>query len=387
MAKQSFTSGQVLTAAQMSTLQANDYNWTVDTKTADYTLVAGDAGKRIVMNSATAKTITVDDSVFTAGDVVWIHNINTGVCTVTAGTATVNSAGSLALGQWGGGALYFTSASSAIFFPSGTDYGVASGGSSSSITVGGVNYTLLTFTTDGTLTVSTAGKFDVLLVGGGGAAGARSDLDANMAAGGGGGGQVMQTSIYLAAGSYSVDVGTGGTGGVLNDRPGGNSGRLSSVGTVAIGGGGDTSPNSGGAFPQYGSGGSGAGGSIRGSASPNKLTPLIGANVGGTHSAATNGGGGGGADGVGGNGTSTTGGAGGNGKDISTFIAGATYYAGAGGGGGGSGTGGAAGNGGVAGKTSGTGNNGVNYGAGGGGSYNATGGNGAAGVVYVRFKA
>lgn len=118
MAKQTFTAGQVLTAAQMNSLQANDYNWTVDTKTDNYTLVAGDAGKRIVMNAATAKTITVNTSIFTAGDVVWLHNINTGTATVTAGTATVTTAGSLAIPQWGGGALFFTSASAAIYFPS-----------------------------------------------------------------------------------------------------------------------------------------------------------------------------------------------------------------------------------------------------------------------------
>ncbi len=45
-------------------------------------------------------------------------------------------------------------------------YGVATGGTSSSITVGGVNYTLLTFTASGTLTVATAGLFDVLIFGG-----------------------------------------------------------------------------------------------------------------------------------------------------------------------------------------------------------------------------
>ena len=43
----------------------------------------------------------------------------------------------------------------------GGGYGVASGGTSSSITVSGDSYTLLTFTSDGTLTVATAGWFDV----------------------------------------------------------------------------------------------------------------------------------------------------------------------------------------------------------------------------------
>jgi hypothetical protein len=47
-----------------------------------------------------------------------IQNIGAGVTTVTAGTATVSSAGSLAIAQYGSGTLYFTSAGVAIFFPS-----------------------------------------------------------------------------------------------------------------------------------------------------------------------------------------------------------------------------------------------------------------------------
>ena len=101
MAIQDFTAGQVLTAAQMDTLQANDYNWTVSNKTASYTLVAADKGTRIVMNSASATTITVNTSLFAAGDTLQIINIGAGVCTVTAGTATVTTSGSLALTQWG----------------------------------------------------------------------------------------------------------------------------------------------------------------------------------------------------------------------------------------------------------------------------------------------
>jgi hypothetical protein len=55
-----------------------------------------------------------------------------------------------------------------LFLANGATYGTATGGSSSSITVSSVNYTLLAFTTDATLTVSKAGLFDVMLVGGGG---------------------------------------------------------------------------------------------------------------------------------------------------------------------------------------------------------------------------
>ena len=117
MALQTFTAGQVLTAAQVNALQANDYNQTVSTKTGDYVLVAADKGTRVVMNSASAQTITVNTSLFSAGDTLFIQNIGAGICTITAGTATVSTAGSLALAQNAGGTLYFTSTGVSIFFP------------------------------------------------------------------------------------------------------------------------------------------------------------------------------------------------------------------------------------------------------------------------------
>jgi hypothetical protein len=123
MAKQTFSTGQVLTAAQMTSLQANDYNWTVSAKTASYVLAAADAGTRITMNAAGATTITVNTALFTAGDTLDIVNIGAGTCTITAGTATVTSAGSLALTQWSAGTLYFTSASASIFIASGKTTG------------------------------------------------------------------------------------------------------------------------------------------------------------------------------------------------------------------------------------------------------------------------
>ena len=117
MARQTFTAAQVLTAAQMTSLQSNDFNQTVSTKTASYTLVVADAGTKVVMNAgATNTTITVNTSIFTAGDTLTILNISTsGTCTITAGTATVASAGSLALGLNQSGTLYFTSAGVSIF--------------------------------------------------------------------------------------------------------------------------------------------------------------------------------------------------------------------------------------------------------------------------------
>lgn len=147
MAKQTFTTGSVLTATQMNNLNANDYNWTVDGKVASYVLVAADAGKRIEMNSGSATTITVNTGLFTAGDMVYLSNIGSGVCTVTAGTATVNKStnASLALSQYQSGILYFVSASSSIFYP--FDIGSAAGGytslASGNIGSGGVSLTTI----------------------------------------------------------------------------------------------------------------------------------------------------------------------------------------------------------------------------------------------------
>jgi hypothetical protein len=117
MAKQTFTTGQVLTAAQMTSLQQTAMGGGSTTaKTASYVLTAADAGTVIQMNSAGSTTITVNTALFAAGDSVQIQNIGAGTCTITAGTATVTTAGSLALTQWEGGNLYFTSTSACIFF-------------------------------------------------------------------------------------------------------------------------------------------------------------------------------------------------------------------------------------------------------------------------------
>jgi len=118
MAKQSFSSGQTLTAQQMSDLQANDFNLTATTKTGDATLVVGDRGTRVIGNAGTAITFTVPNSTFTAGDSVQVHNIGAGTVTIAAGTGlTLDSADVLTLGQYQSGTIYFTSASAALLFP------------------------------------------------------------------------------------------------------------------------------------------------------------------------------------------------------------------------------------------------------------------------------
>jgi hypothetical protein len=84
--------------------------------------------------------------------------------------------------------LGYVSAGSTSTIPATTGYGVATGGTSSSPNISGQDYTVLTFSSDDNLVVSSAGLFDVLLVaGGGGSGGGR----ASRASGGAGGGGVI----------------------------------------------------------------------------------------------------------------------------------------------------------------------------------------------------
>ena len=147
MAKQTFTSGQVLTAAQMTSLQQTAMlGGNTTAKTTSYVLTAADAGTVVAMNSSGSTTITVNTSIFSAGDIVTIQNRGTGTCTVTAGTATVNTSGSLVLAQYQGGVLYFNSASAAVFYqfatPASGDIegvtagtGLSGGGTSGTVTL------------------------------------------------------------------------------------------------------------------------------------------------------------------------------------------------------------------------------------------------------------
>ena len=157
-----FVAGQVLTAAQLNDIQ----NLPISDKTASYTLVVADVYKRTIMNNASATTITVNNSIFTVGDVIQVANKGAGTCTITAGAGvTINTGGSLALAQYGGGYLLALSASTFTFF----NLGGAS-----------LKYKYHVFTSSGTLTVTAGGLMEWLVIGGG-AGGGES-------VGGGGGG-------------------------------------------------------------------------------------------------------------------------------------------------------------------------------------------------------
>ena len=110
-----FQSGATLLASQLNDIT----NLPINDQTASYTLVVGDAGKRVIMNVASANTVTVNNSIFTTGDTIFIANKGAGVSTITAGAGvTINTSDSLALAQHQSGLLVAQSASVFAFYPS-----------------------------------------------------------------------------------------------------------------------------------------------------------------------------------------------------------------------------------------------------------------------------
>lgn len=253
-------------------------------------------------------------------------------------------------------------------------YGVGSGGTSSTITVGGLSHTMLTFTSTGTFTVTTAGMFDCMIMGGGAAG--NPPINTNGGGGGGAGALVISQEAYFAVGTYAVAVGGGGS--------------ISYVGKYASGR--PLGPS------QGGSANLAAGAAIVGGFAGGN-----GYSVAGPNSGANGGGGGGGMGAVGslpfgnsGYGNMVNGGNGGAGVDWSAWrgqSAGTTFYAAGGGGGGGYGSNTTA-----TGGTGGGGSGGRYYGAaatagsantgsgGGGGSEGAPAAAGGSGLVLIRFK-
>lgn len=266
----------------------------------------------------------------------------------------------------------------------GSEYGIATGGSSSSITDGDIPYTLLSFTTDGTLTVTQSGLFDVLLIGGGGGSGGNPTFGEST--GGGGGGSVLITTLYLPVASYTVDVGAGGPGGnhqgsgdalprefgrpsVLYDATGATT-RYYALAEGGGGGAGAWEAQNANGLPVNLGGSSWRSGSFAGGAA-SSTSPLCFAGGGAFSTSGNGAGGGAGAGGNGGTGTSTAGGTGGAGRTTTFTGASVTYGSGGAGGGNSAGATGSA------------------IGGGGGGralSSSGTGTAGNAGAIYVRFR-
>lgn len=89
---------------------------TIETKTAAYTLVAGDAGKTIVMNLESNADLIVPADVLTAGQSVEVLDIGAGRTTYVAGSGmTLSGTPSLvSRDQYSGQAIRFLSATSAV---------------------------------------------------------------------------------------------------------------------------------------------------------------------------------------------------------------------------------------------------------------------------------
>ena len=258
---------------------------------------------------------------------------------------------------------------------------VALGGTVTTAAVGGIFYTIHTFTTTGasTFTVLQSISVEYLVVAGGGGGGVGR-------AGGGGGGGFVEGATTLSAGTYTITVGAGGSAGA-NDSQGGDGG-ASSLGavvtTVGGGGGGGWTTNTG----RNGGSGGGAssGGAGSGSRTPGTATAGTGQN-GSSNFDAQYGGGGGGAGGYAFSAVSRNGGNGCQSQMNGTL----TYYAGGGGAGA---AGGAITSGGLGGGGAGSSTNGVaatsgtaNTGGGGGGGegFNGPGGAGGSGIVIIRY--
>ena len=246
---------------------------------------------------------------------------------------------------------------------------VASGGT---VTTSGL-YTIHTFTTSGTFTISSNPvnkTVDVLLVAGGGGGGAYTK-----GGGGGGGGLLYQVGFGLVTSSmYTVTVGSGGAGLTYGRGGQGTNSSVSSLTAIGGGGGGGGA----GTLGNGGSGGSGGGGYLFGTGGAG----TSGQGYSGGSGDSSNHSGGGGGAGAGGSYTSS----GGNGlqNDITGSL---VYYAGGGGGasnygGGGGGLGG--------GGTAGASPNGTSNTGGGGGGWNETAsssGAGGSGIVIIRYIA
>jgi hypothetical protein len=263
------------------------------------------------------------------------------------------------------------------------------------LTIGSTTYTIYTFTTSGTITISAAGAIDLLVVGGGGGGSTINSGGWSGTGGGGAGGVVYYPTLIVTTGMYTITVGSGGTNNaVYTASPSVNNGVDSvALGLTAKGGGG------GGDYTAGASGGSGGGGGYTaGAGGSSTQATYTGAttsgNAGGLAVSGVGGGGGGGGAGAVGSSGSSSGGAGGIGISYSITGSAVTYAAG-GGGGSYNGAGGAGGNSNLGGRggsdTLAAGNGTINTGSGGGGTGHSsgagggnTGGLGGSGVVIIR---
>ena len=106
MARNTFVAADVLTAAQMNTLQDSVWSDDVNAQTGtSYTLVLTDSGKQVTMNNASASTLTIPPNssvAFAVGVRILVIQLGAGAVTLTAGAGVTVStqASSLVMAQY-----------------------------------------------------------------------------------------------------------------------------------------------------------------------------------------------------------------------------------------------------------------------------------------------
>ena len=360
-------------------------------------LIAGDYGSQ-----TNVATLTVDSKGrITSASNTPIAIANTAVSGLgTASTRNVPSGGG---GAGTPSLLPAPNSISGIDLDGGTGGSVATGGTESTATIGGVTYKIHTFTSGGNLVVTSAiSNVEYLIIAGGGGGGVGSGGSSSDPGGGGGaggyrssvvgetsgGGSAAESRLTLSATTYPVVVGAGGPGGTSGAA--GTAGSNSSFAGIIATGGGRGAGSSGTAT----TGGSGGGAVGNGNAGAAGTAGQGFAGGGGVSVGDWAGHGGGGAGSAGqtatGSGSSAAGGNGGAG--VTSSINGSAVPRGGGGGGadyespGGGGTASAGGGAGATGNTTaavaGTANTG---GGGGGGAQGRNGAAGGSGIVIIRY--
>jgi len=198
--------------------------------TADITYTVSEPEGTPVTVTATANSSQANVQVYTSNNTITINNV--GFSEDNNFTVTVSASDGINIG--------IATANAIVSYP--PEVPVATGGSISTYTDGGITYKYHKFTTAGTFSVTNApagAVFDMLVVagGGGGGRGATTGGVGEVAGGGGAGGLVYVNQKPLTTGSSSISVGSAGLG-YNSDNTSGDGGDSVALGYTAKGGGG-----------------------------------------------------------------------------------------------------------------------------------------------------
>jgi hypothetical protein len=200
-----------------------------------YSFVAADFTKLVTLSNASpvAVELPLEATVpWSAGTTLRLLNQGAGLVTVAGAVGVTINGTPLTLAQYKGANLIKTGTDTWTFIPFASGVGAAVYSDANTGTYTG--YAYKTFTASGTLTVTTAGFADLLILAGGGGGGRLAG------SGGGAGGHLEIANAYLPVGTLTVTVGSGGTGNTNNSAQSagnGNASRLDSYYSPAGAGG------------------------------------------------------------------------------------------------------------------------------------------------------